>query len=498
MVIAMLTVAHVAVAQDVIITYKGGDVKLKQSLKDSITINTEKTNICIDSRYQTKEIVILMQGKCDNGTVKLTSAGKAVIELNGLSLNSNEGAPLVIKNKKRVKISAKSGSYNELSIAACQDTANHKAAVVWAKGNIHFSGKGSLNINAIGDGCKGICSKKNIEIKNLTLNVITHGNNLGKKENSGFGGFGVTMGPPPDFNFDELPDSIKAFIEEMRKKAPMGPPTFGAAPGGMPFGGPDMGFGGPSGDPDETIKGAFKQKYISTTKAIKADGTVTIDSGHITCKTSSQGAEGIEGKKGITINGGDVTVDAIDDAINANAQINFNGGKVIAESHCNDAVDSNMPGGFFMPFGTHEKQEVPKDPAIIITGGEVYAWSHVGSPEEGLDCDFSPIAISGGQVFSIGAGMGDMPSVPTEETAKQPTALLIGINLAKGETLEIYEGEKPIATITMPFTFIGSSSILTHPAFKAGQTYKIQIGDMSRTFTFDKNFITVDCKQKNN
>jgi len=67
-----------------------------------------------------------------------------------------------------------------------------------------------------------------------------------------------------------------------------------------------------------------------------------------------------------------------------------------------------------------------EDIVITIRGGTVYAWSEVGAPEEGLDSDFAPIAIQGGTLFTVGGGMGEMPSVPTQETAKQPTVLLIG------------------------------------------------------------------------
>ena len=145
-----------------------------------------------------------------------------------------------------------------------------------------------------------------------------------------------------------------------------------------------------------------------------------------------RGAEGIEGKEGVILNDGQVTVNAVDDAINANAAIEFNGAQVVAISTSNDAVDANLAGAFFMPFGGGNQNQ-QQDPAIIITAGTVFAWSQVGAPEEGLDCDFSPIAISGGRVFSVGAGMGEMPSVPTTYTAKQPTALLIGIDIAENQ-----------------------------------------------------------------
>ncbi len=210
----------------------------------------------------------------------------------------------------------------------------------------------------------------------------------------------------------------------------------------------------------------------------------------MTVRTSTAGAEGIEGKEGIIFNGGNVDVLTTDDAINANATIEFNGAHVIARSIGNDAVDSNPKGGFFMPFGGNRDQDT--DPAIIITGGTVYAWSQVGSPEEGLDCDFAPLVIEGGTIFSVGGGMGEMPSVPSNETAKQATALLIGINIEKDEPVYVYDGNgKLIDTVTIPFSLRRSASLVGSPAFKVGNTYTVKTKGYEKTFTLNERFTAV-------
>lgn len=485
---------------DVTITYSQDSAKVTIANNDSIKVKVNGAQVELRSKYKSHELNVLVSGDCKNGRLVLTSKGKATVHLNNLSLTSQEGAALWLKNKKTVEIDAMRGTRNNLTVTACVDTAS-KAAVIWAKGDVRFAGKGELNVLAKGDGCKGINAKNDIEIETLTLNVITEGNNLGVDENAAFGG------PMPDFNFDELPDSVKAEIEKMRKMFEENGPgamQFPPMGGPMPMGGagaPQMdgaGFppmqpgemGGESGDPDETQKSVFKQRYLSPTKAIKAKGAITINSGTVFCKTASAGAEGIEGKKGIVVNGGEVTVDAIDDAINANAPVVINGGKIIAESHCNDAIDVNMDSGMPMPFMT-QNTDTEQKPAITINGGEVYAWSHVGAPEEGMDCDFAPLEISGGVAFSIGAGMGEMPSVPTQQTAKQPTLLFTYLNLTKDEPFEILEGNNVVFSINTPFTFLNSSSIVTCPKLQKGKTYTLKTKDTERTFTIEENFTVV-------
>ena len=478
--------ASMCYAEDITIRYNGAKAEVKQNTKDSVNVIVDGANVNIESLYKEHKLTLRLTGKSDNGQLTLKTAGKAKIELDGLTLTSQEGAPLDLKNKKKVEVVAAKGTNNTLTITACNDTANHKAATIWAKDKLLLSGKGTLNIIATGDGCRGIKTKKDITIEELTLNVTTSGDNLGEKP-FGFGGGGM-----PDFG-GGMPD----FGGGMPDFGNFPRPDFG---GGFPGGGfPNFGGMRPeendstNEDGFEGFGGGFagKHKYVASTKGIASKGKITINSGNITVRTSTAGAEGIEGKEGVIFNGGNVDVQTTDDAINANATIEFNGANVIARSMGNDAVDSNPKGGFFMPFGGNNNQE-DTTPAIIIRGGTVYAWSQVGSPEEGLDCDFAPLVVEGGTIFSVGGGMGEMPSVPSNEDAKQPTALLIGLNVVKNEPIYIYDGNgKQINTVTIPFSLRRSASLVSSPAFKIGNTYTVKTKGYERTFTLDEPFTTV-------
>ena len=464
-----LMMSSVCQAEDITIRYNGATAKVTQQKKDSVNVTVDGAKVNIVSLYQGHKLTLRLTGKSDDGQLVLKTAGKAKVTLDGLTLTSQEGAPLDLKNKKKVEIVVEKGTENTLTITACNDTANHKAATIWSKDKLLLSGKGTLNIVATGDGCRGIKTKKDITIEDLTLNVTTSGNNLGEKP-FGFGGGGFPGGGMPDFGGGGFPG------------------------GGFP------GFGGMRPEEnDSTDEGGFggfgggfagKHKYVASTKGIASKGKITINSGNVTVRTSTPGAEGIEGKKGVAFNGGNIDVMSPDDAINANATIEFNGAHVIARSSTNDAVDSNPKGGFFMPFGGNNNQDT--DPAIIIRGGTVYAWSQVGSPEEGLDCDFAPLVVEGGTIFSVGGGMGEMPSVPSNEDAKQPTALLIGINIVKDEPVYIYDGNgKLIDTVTIPFSLRRSASLIGSPAFKVGNTYTVKTKGYEKTFTLNEPFTAV-------
>ena len=379
-------------AEDITIRYNGSTAKVSQSVKDSVNVTVDGASVYIESLYQDHKLTLRLKGKSDDGQLVLKTAGKAKVTLDGLYLTSQEGAPLCLKNKKKVEVVAAKGTKNTLSITACNDTVNHKAATIWAKDKILLSGKGTLNIIATGDGCRGIKTKKDITIEELTLNVTTSGNNLGEKP--------FSMGNIPEMPEGGFPmpndSTMFGGFPGFPGMPEGGFPNFGGFPGmpndsTMRGGFPD--FGNFPGFGNDSIEGGFgggfggKHKYVASTKGIASKGKITINSGNVTVRTSTAGAEGIEGKEGIVFNGGNIDILTPDDAINANACIEFNGAHVIARSTGNDAVDSNPEGGFFMPFGGNNNQD--NEPAIIVRGGTVYAWSQVGSPEEGLDCDFA-------------------------------------------------------------------------------------------------------------
>ena len=518
-----LLMCSVCYAEDITIRFNGSSAKVSQTTNDSVKVTVDGARVSIESQYTSHKLTILLKGKSDDGQLRLKTAGKAKIRLDGLNLTSQEGATLDLKNKKKVEIVAAKGTKNTLTTTACKDTANHKAAVIWSKDKVLFSGKGTLNIVSTGDGCRGIKTKKDITIEGLTLNVTTSGDNLGEKP-FGFGGFPM---PNDSTMFGGFPGFPGGFPMSNDSTKLGGFPGF---PGGFPMPNDSTKFGGfpgfpmpndstkfggfpgfPGGFPmhgdstiradfpmpDDSIQGGFgggfggKHKYVASTKGIASKGKITINSGNVNVRTTTAGAEGIEGKQGIAFNGGNVDVLSPDDAINAGATIEFNGTHVIARSTGNDAIDSNPPGGFFMPFGGSNNNQ-DAIPAIVVRDGTVYAWSQVGSPEEGLDCDFSPLVIEGGTIFSVGGGMGEMPSVPTNETAKQPTVLLIGLNIVKDEPVTISDSSgKLLETVTIPFSMRRSASIVTCPAFKIGSTYTVKTKGYEKTFTLKENFMTV-------
>ena len=128
----------------------------------------------------------------------------------------------------------------------------------------------------------------------------------------------------------------------------------------------------------------YDSDYKSSPKGIKVDGAITIsDDAIISVTTKGAGGEGIESKTSIDITGGQTSVVAADDAINASY---------------NDATKSLSNAGNF-----------------TITGGYLYAYS---TGNDGIDANGN-CYIKGGVVYAIGASSPEVAIDANSEEQKK-------------------------------------------------------------------------------
>lgn len=148
----------------------------------------------------------------------------------------------------------------------------------------------------------------------------------------------------------------------------------------------------------------YDSDYKSSPKGIKVDGAIVIsDNAVINVTTTGAGGEGIESKSSIDITGGQTTIYATDDGINASkntstggsGDLTINGGYVFSKSSGNDGIDSNgncyIKGGLVYAIGTTSPEKsidanTEEGKKLYITGGTIIA---VGDLESG-------VSISGG------------------------------------------------------------------------------------------------------
>ena len=142
-------------------------------------------------------------------------------------------------------------------------------------------------------------------------------------------------------------------------------------------------------------------KYYSSPKGIKAglkteagkvngkmtynySGAIAISGGSVNITTSGHNGEGIESKNTLDITGGQITVNAYDDAINSGQDLTINGGYVYARATNNDGIDAN--GNCYIENG------------LVFTIG-------ASSPEVAIDAnseDKKQLYVRGGTLVAIG------------------------------------------------------------------------------------------------
>ena len=341
--------------------------------------------------------------KCDgflsmsNGTVDITHSGNTskgistdgdisisdgtiVIHSNGSTVVTNNDPSYCTAIRSNANIAISGGD-----ITIDLPSSNKGGKGIKCAGNMTISGNNTINIETHGDGAtytatsgtdtySSCClrAEGNMQILsgNITLTSTGKGGkgiNVGTKTGNTYSGTytqGYTNGTGPTLTVS----------------------TTGAQVGSS---------GGGGGWPPPGPGGGGSSSARASAKAIKAGGMVTIYGGTTTVSTTGNGAEGLESKTQINIEGGQHYFKCYDDCINSSGKIFFNGGVTVCFSNGNDAVDSNA--------GTAG--------AITIGDGVVFAYTTRGDPEEGFDCDNnSRIRITGtGIGISAGGQQGGGP-----------------------------------------------------------------------------------------
>ena len=216
----------------------------------------------------------------------------------------------------------------------------------------------------------------------------------------------------------------------------------------------------------------------SSAKAIKVGGAATIYGGTTTVTTTKSGAEGLESKTQINIEGGQHYFKCYDDCINSKGKIIFNGGVTVCFSNGNDAVDSNAGAAG----------------AITIGNGVVFAYTTKGSPEEGLDCDNNNYIRITGTGIGISAGGSQGGGWPgggggSGGTITNPAQGYIfytsSYNFQAGKyyTLSNTNGAGGTNMVTFSFEANCNSNLalITATGMVSGTTYYVKYGDQAPT-----------------
>lgn len=497
----------------VLVAYNGGEawVTIAGNVAKDLTATVSGADVSLvqDAALE-NEITYTLQGSSADGSFYMDGKLKATVVLNGLTLASTKGAAIDIDNGKRIAVKLADGTENTLADAAdgkqkaCFSVNGHTEfggagslsvmgnakhaffgdeyvelkkslgtiKVLGAKKdgfnvNQYFLMKGgTLSVSGVGD--DGIqVSKTKDDTDELNGQTIISGGKL-YAEITADAAKGIKCADSLTVSGGEIEihtsgggmyDSddadvkgcaaIKAGADILISGGTLTLESTGAGGKGM------------SGDADINISGGMLnvtttgRQYVynrldTSPKGIKADGNVNISGGDITVSTmGGEGSEGIESKNVLTIEGGNIVVNAYDDALNASNNITVKGGRVYANSTGNDGIDSNgtltVEGGLVIAMGTRE-------------------------PEEGFDCDQNTFTITGGTLIGLGGGS----SSPTSSTTTQPVTVTSLSQLDEGKYLTLSDSQgSNIFAFRLPRTYSRPTLLVSSPKMSVGSSYTI-------------------------
>ena len=151
---------------------------------DTLTI----TGISTDTIYALSGVVY------GNIVIDIDPQYSLELELHGLSLTSSSKCPISVVNGNKVTISAKKGykNYiNDLRTYASGDDISSYPAAIYSLVDLDVEGKGELTVSSQNNG--GIYSKKDVELKNLTLSVTCRENAIRGNDSVSFNGGAITL-----------------------------------------------------------------------------------------------------------------------------------------------------------------------------------------------------------------------------------------------------------------------------------------------------------------
>ena len=259
-----------------------------------------------------EEISYVLTGQSDNGSFSMDGSFKASVVLNGVTLTSTTGAPMTIKNGKRISIELAEGTVNTFVDSEGGD----QKACIHVKGHTELKGSGTLNIT--GRSAHAFWGKEYVEVKKTagTINIlgaVGDGFNVnqyfqmngGTVNIAGVGDDGIQVSFKTDDN-DVVEVEDENTGEVLIKGGTLTIATTGDAAKGIKTEG-DFFMQGGTLNVTQTGGLVVETDDVSYSTAVKANGNITVTGGSITVNNTAEGGKGLSADGNVDISEADAT-----------------------------------------------------------------------------------------------------------------------------------------------------------------------------------------------
>ena len=358
------------ISSDTDVTVSGANVTIVSSALDGKCIKSDGTFHMSSGSINLSHSGDISKGIKTVGNITI-SGGTIVINSSGNTIVTDNDPAYCTAIKGDANVIITGGNFT-----ITLPTSNHGGKGISCAGNMTISGNNTINIETHGDGATYPASSPTDTYSSSCLRAegnmeILSGNIT--LSSTGKAGKGIKVGTKTGNTYTGT---------YTQGNSDGTGPTLTISTTGTQVGGGGGGGGWPPPGPG----GGSSVK--ASAKAIKVGGVATINGGTTTVTTAGNGAEGLESKTQIIVNGGQHYFRCYDDCINSSGTITFEGGVTVCFSNGNDAIDSNAG----------------RAGAITIGNGVVFAYTTRGNPEEGFDCDNNNYIRITGTGIGISAG----------------------------------------------------------------------------------------------
>lgn len=433
-------------------------------------VTVENGNITITSAGS-----YIISGTLTDGSIKVNCSEKGTVRLilNGASISSSSTAPVVVEEAKKVLVTLANGTTNTITDKTRQSVDDEDfSSAVYSKADLVFNGSGTLNVNA---GYRnGIKSTDDLKVVSGTFNITSNEDGIIGKDFLGIkdGKFTIKSGS----------DGMKSTDTDTSK-------------GNIVITGGEFDItasnDGVHGNGDILISGG-NLTISSGDDGVHADDNLQVDSGTIDIKKCCEGLEGVQ----IILNDGDISIVASDDGINAadgssssgmgmgdfggGQNGGFGGGQA---SSSDSSVLLTINGGNI--FVNASGDGLDSNGNIVMNGGNVTVLGPTSDGDTALDFD-GAFTINGGVLMAFGSsGMLETPTSAQNGCCIVTTLGTVSANSAfslmdsSGNVIMSYTPTKNYA-----------SAIVYSSDIKNGSTYTVAAGSTTQSITVNSNVTT--------